>query len=115
MDVHLETLNWYPDESDTTVLADFVVRRENGEPHDLKFRVIEADMPPTVGIRVVPTSGYDPSMQMVLSDHHGLVLFPSETWALLKQQDQHERMMNWLPLVVAAKFIEGRLITGMGE
>jgi hypothetical protein len=100
-------MTWQPDDTDGSVLCDFTVRRENGEPVDLNFRVAEvADVPKEVGIRLIAFKRRpgDP----VLSDYHAHVAVPSETVTLWGSVSEVRRRLYQLTLLIAHTYLSGR-------
>ena len=119
VEIFLQSLTWYPDETDIDVLADFTVRRtaigdsssnggESGEASDLKFRICQGDVMPEIGIRLLPTTKVDIETQRVISDVDALVMIPRETWSLMATAEEHTRFVRWLTLVVGTMYLTGQ-------
>jgi hypothetical protein len=104
--IYLQRMTWLPDESDGMVLCDFTVRRENGEPVDLNFRVSEVALPKEVGIRLIAFKRRpgDP----VLSDYHAHVTVPSETVTMWGSVRDVQRRLYQLTLLIAHTYLSGR-------
>ena len=114
MEIFLKALNWYPDEADTDVLADFTIRRSAigsgnggniGEASDYRFRICQDDIMPAAGIRMYPTTQIDPKTQRVVSDVHALVIVPRDTWTQLIDSKEQTRFVDYLALVVGRMYL----------
>ena len=113
MQIHLQSLNWYPDETDDDVIVDFTVQHSeigggNGsrsEATDIKFRVCQEDVMPAVGIQMYLLTKLDLDTQRVVSDMDALIVIPRETWTPIDREGKRTQFISWLTLVVGRMYL----------
>ena len=118
MEIHLQSLNWYPDEADTDVLVDFTMRSSaiadygnggrGGEATDHKFRICLEHLMPEVGIRIFPVLKLEIESQRAYSDVDALIVIPHDTWTQIRETEEHEKFIDWLTLIVGKMYLTGQ-------